>query len=289
MGIKCCGRGPGPDNSVLTFCANIGVVVLCLINVAFLLLGIGTIVIGARLDQEVDKREEIMDLLDLIDFGDFTMKELVEAIVVAVIICGVFAVITSLLGGAGAFFAVRILLIAYMVIVVFCILVELYALSLWIKLTNEVDDTLNGWFVKLLMEYPGSAVANVYSVGWDIIFIVFGCCGVKPVKQNDNDFQQLPTKWWSSGDHGSDVIPSSCCYDVTIDNYLNYNNTVCTEDLQSYHTSGCYDIFDEIFTRLSSAAISVVVILCIIEGVALFYGCVITWAVTAKRKVGLVV
>lgn len=55
----------------------------------------------------------------------------------------------------------------------------------------------------------------------------------------NNDFQTLPTKWWSSGDHGSDVIPASCCHDVTIDNYLNYNNTDCTVSLNDYHESVC--------------------------------------------------
>lgn len=68
-------------------------------------------------------------------------------------------------------------------------------------------------------------------------FLKFGCCGVEPVTVANNDFQTLPTKWWSSGDHGSDVIPSSCCHDVTVHNYLNYNNTDCTISLNDYHTT----------------------------------------------------
>ncbi|XP_045172351.1 tetraspanin-18-like [Mercenaria mercenaria] len=278
----------GPDNSILSFLANLGIVVLCLINLVFLLLGIGVIIIADRLDKEIDKHEDIMNLLDLVEFGTFTLKQLINAIIVAVILCGVFAIVTSLIGGVGAFFTLRILLILYMVIVIICIIVELYALSLWIDLLEKVDNTLRGWFEKLLKEYKGSAVADVYSLGWDFIFIFFGCCGVDPVTMAHNDFQTLPTIWWSSGDHGSDVIPASCCHDVTVENYLNYNNTDCTVNMNSYHTSGCYDIFDEIFTRLASAAISIITIICIIEGVAIFFSVVIIIAVSTRKKVGLV-
>ncbi|XP_060567604.1 uncharacterized protein LOC132726313 [Ruditapes philippinarum] len=105
----------------------------------------------------------------------------------------------------------------------------------------------------------------------------------------NNDFRTLPTKWWTSGDHGNDTIPASCCHDVTVNNYLNYNNTDCTANLNAYHTTGCFDIFDEIFTRLASAAISIVTILCIIEGVAIFFSIVIIiCAVSGRRKIGIV-
>lgn len=181
---------PGPDNSLLTFLANLGIVVLGIINLVFICLGVGAIVIGAQLDKEIDRHHEIMDLLDLVDLGTFTLRELINAIVVVLIICGVFAIITSIIGGTGAFFALRLLLICYMVVVIICVILELYALSLWIDLLEKVDSDLRGLFDGLLKKYKGSAVADVYSLGWDFIFIFFGCCGVEPVTIANNDFHQ---------------------------------------------------------------------------------------------------
>lgn len=60
---------------------------------------------------EIDKNVEIMDLLDLVKFGNFTLKEIVKLIIIVIIVCGGFAIVTSLIGGIGAFFALRVLLI----------------------------------------------------------------------------------------------------------------------------------------------------------------------------------
>lgn len=60
---------------------------------------------------EVDKNVEIMDLLDLVSLGNFTLKEIVRLIIIVIIVCGGFAIVTSLIGGIGAFFALRIFLI----------------------------------------------------------------------------------------------------------------------------------------------------------------------------------
>lgn len=73
-----------------------------------------------------------------------------------------------------------------------------------------------------------------------------------------------------------------------MNNYLDYNNTDCTINLNGYHTSGCYDIFDEVLSRLASGAISIIAILCIVEGVAIFFTVVIICAVSVKKKVGIV-
>lgn len=81
------------------------------VSICFQCFGVGVIVIADRLDEEIDRHDEIMDLLQLVKLGSFTLRELINAIVVALIVCGVFAIITSLAGGIGAFFAIRLLLI----------------------------------------------------------------------------------------------------------------------------------------------------------------------------------
>jgi flagellar motor switch protein FliM len=77
----------------------------------FQLLGVGAIVVAVRLDEEIDKHDDIMALFNLVQLGTFTLKELINAIIVAVIMCGVFAIVTSMIGGFGAFCTSRLLLI----------------------------------------------------------------------------------------------------------------------------------------------------------------------------------
>jgi hypothetical protein len=85
--------------------------------------------------------------------------------------------------------------------------------------------------------YLSICLSHSKSVKYYKFILQFGCCGVDPVTMTNNDFRTLPTKWWTSGDHGNDTIPASCCHDVTVNNYLNYNNTDCTANLNDYHTT----------------------------------------------------
>jgi hypothetical protein len=77
----------------------------------FQLLGVGAIAVAVRFDEEIDKHDDIMALFNLVQLGTFTLKELIYAIIVAVIMFGVFAIVTSMNGGFGAFCSSRLLLI----------------------------------------------------------------------------------------------------------------------------------------------------------------------------------
>ena len=67
--------------------------------------------IGTELRKEVDKRDDIMNLLDEVDLGDITLADIVDIIIKVVISIGAFAVITTLIGGIGAICRLRPLLI----------------------------------------------------------------------------------------------------------------------------------------------------------------------------------
>ncbi|WAR03555.1 hypothetical protein MAR_010113 [Mya arenaria] len=218
----------GPDNSLLTLLANVGIVVLVILNILSLLLGVGIIIVGKYVDSEINKNENVMELLELVDFGDFNLRTLVDVLIIIIFIVGAFAIVLSLIGGIGAFFTLRVLL------------------------------------------------------------FLFDCCGVHPITASSNDFETLPSAFWSNGDRGSDVIPHACCKDVAVKNYLNYTNTDCTVNLQGYHTSGCYDAFDRIFNQLGSAAVSVASLLVLAELGAIFFSVIIIIAVFKKKRAGLV-
>ncbi|XP_052799418.1 uncharacterized protein LOC128231036 [Mya arenaria] len=180
------------------------------------------------------------------------------------------------------------LLVLYIGIILLVIIVEIAVVSLWVKLFREVDYALESLLLDLLKEYTGFSDITVYTVGWDFIFILFDCCGVHPITASSNDFETLPSAFWSNGDRGSDVIPHACCKDVAVKNYLNYTNTDCTVNLQDYHTSGCYDAFDRIFNQLGSAAVSVASLLVLAELGAIFFSVIIIIAVFKKKRAGLV-
>ncbi|KAH3886267.1 CD82 antigen-like [Dreissena polymorpha] len=274
----------GPDNSLLTFLGNIGVIVLVILNVLSLLLGIGIIVVGNQIDKGIDKNDNITKLLDKVDFGSFTLMQIVDVIIIVIYVIGAVAIVISLSGGLGALLKLRVLLAIYIVFLVLMIFLELAVLGIWIELLRQVHTRLQGLFDDLLKKYTGFDDITFYTVGWDFIFILFNCCGVRPVTATYNDFQALPSEFWASSSRGNDVIPFACCKDVSVENYLNYNNTVCTVQLQDYQTSGCYDIFRDTFTVLGKAAISVVGIIVLIEAVAIFFSIVIIIAVSKKKK-----
>ncbi|WAR03553.1 TSN16-like protein [Mya arenaria] len=269
----------GPDNSLLTFLANVGIVVLVVLNILSLLLGVGIIIVGKYVDSEISKNENVMELLELVDFGDFNLRTVVDALIIIIFIVGAFAIVLSLIGGIGAFFTLRVLLFLYIGIIILVIIVEIAVVSLWVKLLREVDYALETLFLDLLKEYTGFSDITVYTVGWDFIFILFDCCGVHPITASSNDFETLPSAFWTNGDRGSDVIPHACCKDVAVDNYLNYTNTDCT---------GCYDAFDRTFNQLGSAAVSVASLLVLAELGAIFFSVIIIIAVFKKKRAGLV-
>jgi len=60
------------------------------------------------------------------------------------------------------------------------------------------------------------------------VTLQYGCCGVDSVTSSHNDFRDIPSDWWNSWLRGSDVIPNSCCQDVSIYTYLFLYNNDCT-------------------------------------------------------------
>ena len=81
-------------------------------KLTFQLLGIGVLVIGIILqtnDGFID--DDILALLDEISLGGITLKQLIFIVIGIVIALGCFTIVTSLCGGVGALFKLRVLLI----------------------------------------------------------------------------------------------------------------------------------------------------------------------------------
>lgn len=277
------------DNSCLKCMVQFGVVFLIILNVLTLLLGIGVMVVGIILQTNNGfLNDDVLAFLDKVVLGSLTLKQLLFIIIGIVIALGVFTIITSIQGGVGALCKVRVMLIIYIVILILSILLELVVLGFWINLLTSINNWLKGQFESLLKEYNGTQQTDVYSIGWNLVFIIFGCCGVMPQTSSYNDFQSLPSNWWSGSDRGSDLIPTSCCQDATETTYVNYTNTACTQSWTDYHTSGCYDVFYDLFVGLAKPAISITALLVLIEVAAIFFSIVIIIYVT-KKKSGVVV
>ena len=81
-------------------------------KLTFQLLGIGVLVIGIILqtnDGFID--DDILALLDEVSLGGITLKQLIFIVIGIVIALGCFTIVTSLCGGVGALFKLRVLLI----------------------------------------------------------------------------------------------------------------------------------------------------------------------------------
>lgn len=267
-----------------TCVVRVGVVFLVILNTLTLLLGIGIMAVGIILKTSLHKETDIVNFMDEVKFGSVSVKQIIDIIFIVVIVIGAFVLLTSVAGCAGAICKIRALLITYVIVVILCILLELTALGFWVTIIKGADDWLSGEFNSLLKKYRGVNSKDIISAGWDLIFMLFDCCGVHSISRNHNDFQTLPSEWWSSGSHGSDVIPGSCCTDASLETYRKNNGTQCTQNFQNYNTAGCYDVFENTFKELSTAAIAIVTIMVATEIVAVIFGILITHYENMKKK-----
>ncbi|XP_076109328.1 tetraspanin-18-like [Mytilus galloprovincialis] len=265
-----------------------GMVFLIVLNITFVLLGLGLIIAGGMLREKSETvNDKVLPLLNEIGIGPgFTMGDLLEAIAILVIIIGIIAFTLSAIGGFGACCKNRVLLIIYGVGVILIGAAEIFVLKAWTDLKKELNETIKSTLLKLLNDYEGNT-DDILTIAWNFVFLLFDCCGVNTQSSVD-DFS---TSTWASTTRGNDVIPGWCCKEATIDTASSLYGTNCTitpTSSNSYIETGCYTAIEKILTTYSSTFISICTIILLVEIVAVICAVVmviqITNDVTSNRN-----
>ncbi|XP_052061292.1 tetraspanin-9-like [Mytilus californianus] len=242
-----------------------GMVFLIVLNITFVILGLGLIIAGGMLREKSETvNDKVLPLLNEIGIGPgFTMGDLLEAIAILVIIIGIIAFTLSTIGGFGACCKNRVLLIIYGIGVVLIGAAEIFVLKAWTDLKKELNETIKSTLLKLLKDYEGNT-EDILTIAWNFVFLLFDCCGVNTQSSVD-DFS---TTTWASTTRGTDVIPGWCCKEAKIDTASSLYGTNCTitpTSSNSYYETGCYTAIEKILTTYSTTFISICTLILLVE------------------------
>ncbi|XP_045208187.2 tetraspanin-18-like [Mercenaria mercenaria] len=263
-----------------------GMFFLVTLNILFLLLGLGLLIVGIimKVDSDVLDKSEVTSVLNEVSFNNnLKLGNVANSLSILIICLGAFILIVAALGAFGACCKNRCMLVVYAIIVMLIFIIQIVAVALWFTMKNKVEDEVKGKLDEALKKYEGVSSTNEVSVGWDLIFIGFDCCGVDAVNSNNqNEFSE--TTWWSS--RGSDFVPYSCCKSATEDNYKTGTETTCTQStLTNVQEKGCYNAFKDFLKKYETAAIAIGIVLLIVELIAIIFAFLLCRAIGKQDMV----
>lgn len=271
MGLACSGK--------------CGMAFLIIINILFFLMGLGTLIVGIimKVDQNVFEKTEVIKTLNEVSFNDsLSLGDVVKGLSTFLICIGVFIVLISGLGLFGACCKVKCMLIMYAVLVIIIAIVQCVCIGLWVTMKDKVDNVAKSKLNEVLNKYQGYDTTHEISVGWNLLFIGFDCCGVDAVSSSATT-EFSGSTWYSS--RGSKFIPPSCCTAATDSNYATYTETACTDSITSgYRAKGCYDKFNEYIDKYQYWAIGICAGLIAIEILAVIAAFCICYQVNKDKN-----
>lgn len=262
-----------------------GIFFLVTVNILFLLLGLGLLIVGIimKTDSDVLDKSEVTKTLNEVSFNDnLKLGNVASSLSILIICIGAFILVIAALGACGACCKNRCLLVVYAIIVMLIFVVQITAVALWFTMKNKVEDEVKGKLDEAMKKYEGTASTDEVSIGWDLLFIGFDCCGVDAVNSNNqNEFSN--TEWWTS--RGSDNIPYSCCKSATEDNYKTGTETACTQSFTGVQEKGCYEAFKDYLKKYETAAIAIGIILLIVELIAIVFAFLLCRAIGKSDEI----
>lgn len=275
MGLSCGGK--------------LGMVFLVVLNILFFLLGLGILIVGIIMKVETDvfDKSEVIHTLNQVSFnGSLSLGDVAKGLSTFAICLGVFIVLISGMGLFGACCKVKCLLIMYAVLVIIIVIVQCVCIGLWVAMKDQVDTTVKSKMNDVLNQYQGYSTTHEVSVGWNLLFIGFDCCGVEAVHATSNNNEFAGSYWVNNGAAGSKKIPPSCCSAATETNYATYTEAACTDTITSgYRTKGCYEKFNDFIDKYQYWAIGVSATLIVIEIIAVIAAFLICYQVGKKNEV----
>lgn len=220
-------------------CAQATRVLLILLNIIFLLLGIGLIAGGSVLVATGRSFQVFSGILSPVG---------VSAII---IVAGIFTFIVSALGILGAIFKSRVLLGIYLIVVALVIILEVVAAAIGIVKRGELGATMDNYVARLIEGYGKNNTGDREAI--DFIQDNFKCCG-----------------WNNSQDYTnrSLSIPESC--DCTL---ISPDPKKCTSESPSIWVNGCRSEVVSALHVYIGVIIAIGILFALIELLAVFCAC----------------
>lgn len=247
---------------------------LVVVNLLFMLLGLGLLIPGILMLVDVDViNDQILPLLQQLSFGALNVGDLAKGLSLTLIVFGAFVLIVSMFGCCGAFCQQRICLVVYAAFVLIFFLAKLIVVILWFVWNDKIQTWMKTQLLSQLHNnYKNNDLtSHEISSAWNYMFMSLSCCGVNRVTGTTNDFDS--SVWIASA--GSKHIPTFCCSGVTASNYATYSDTSCTDSVTAnFYTKGCYEATYDLLSSYSTAFIAILVIILLVELVA-FIGSIV--------------
>ncbi|XP_048774757.2 CD63 antigen-like isoform X2 [Ostrea edulis] len=254
---------------------KIGRLFLMSINIVFMVIGLGLLVVGALMKSNVlGLKDDIKAVLNGIVVNDWKLGNLVGSLTIIFIFIGVFLFLVAFLGFFGAFFQNRCVLVTYAVLVLLLLLMKIAVIILWYIMKNGIENEIKSHLLESLKTKfvdDSTDGGNDISNAWNIMFMSLDCCGVNPVNSTTNDFDQ--TTWCTTKGDCQETnadIPKTCCIGVTESTYKSAP-TKCYYSLQreTYNKKGCYqaikDLLNDQITDNAPRVLAVAITISLLE------------------------
>ncbi|KAK3587690.1 hypothetical protein CHS0354_042475 [Potamilus streckersoni] len=197
--------------------SSLGRLVLVTINMVFLLVGIGLLVMGliVRFGQQIYKPllAETLKILETtgqniskdFKFNADELGNILMSLSVGLIVGGIVLSAFTLFGCCGGCYKNKCMLFLYGVIIVVLLVAEIIVIGLLYGKKDIIKQPLKDG----LKDYRGANGTDLLSLGWNIVMLQFQCCGV----DNYTDFSA--GKYWKTTTYNGTLLtfstPPLCC------------------------------------------------------------------------------
>ncbi|XP_071173495.1 tetraspanin-9-like [Mytilus edulis] len=260
-------------------------IALVIINILFILLGLGLLIPGILVVLNEDViNDDVLPALKSVSFGVTNLGDMAKGLSITLIVLGSFVLVLSLIGAIGACCKIRCLLIIYIIIVLILAIGKFVIVILWIIFNSDIESKLKTEMKTALLKFTtDDLTTHELSSGWNYLNMNLECCGIDAVTDTGADNDYTGSAWYVAV---GGEIPISCCPSATSSSYT---ASTCSFTRGStptgQHSKGCYDAVKDFATKYSVAFICIGVFIVLTEIAAVIFAC----SLCKKSKTGTIV
>ncbi|XP_076112148.1 tetraspanin-4-like isoform X1 [Mytilus galloprovincialis] len=261
-------------------------IVLVIINILFILLGLGLLIPGILVVLNEDViNDDVLPALKSVSFGVTNLGDMAKGLSITLIVLGSFVLVLSLIGAIGACCKIRCLLIIYIIIVLILAIGKFVIVILWIIFNSDIESKLKTEMKSALLKFTtDDLTTHELSSGWNYLNMNLECCGIDAVTGTGADKNDYTNTVWYQGT-GATELPTSCCPSATSSSYTSTCSFIKTSAPTGHHSKGCYDAVKDFATKYSVAFICIGVFIVLTEIAAVIFAC----SLCKKSKTGTIV
>lgn len=243
---------------------------LTFVNVAFIGLGVGMIIVGIFAVANVSNIyiDQIKPLLDLLIVATVKMDSvtLFRTLCISMVVIGTLLLVVVGVGFGGTCCHNRKALLVYTIQIFIFLSIKIGVIALWFIMKGGVETEIKHEMIEALKDgFKNDTITTEHSISnaWNHLFMKLECCGVNSVVSTTNDFDDTP--WCTSSGTCLKTglqIPRTCCKNVDESSYI-FAPSHCYAKIVrgTYNDKGCYDALKDKLLSLKPWIIGGVVLL----------------------------